>query len=105
MDAANPVCAPSGHDWQGIDWSRVKRQVKRLQVRIVKATQAGRRGKAKALQWLLTHSFCGKALAVKRVTENRGKHTPGIDNNVWKTPRDLENTDIPFIMLHTATHP
>jgi RNA-directed DNA polymerase len=36
----------------------------------VKATQGGWHNKAKALQWLLTHSFSGKALAVKRVTEN-----------------------------------
>jgi RNA-directed DNA polymerase len=52
----------------------------------VKATQGGRHNKAKALQWLLTHSFSGKALAVKRVTENKGKNTPGVDKVVWKTP-------------------
>ena len=39
----------------------------------------------KALQRLLTRSFSGKALAVKRVTTNRGKHTPGIDGEVWNT--------------------
>ncbi|NTU52297.1 MAG: group II intron reverse transcriptase/maturase [Chlorobiaceae bacterium] len=91
MNAVYPVCAPSVPDWQGLDWSRVNHQVKRLQARIVKATQEGRLGKVKALQWLLTHSFSGKALAVKRVTENRGKHTPGIDNNVWKTSKAKAN--------------
>jgi hypothetical protein len=35
----------------------------------------GRWGKVKALQRLLTCSFSGKALAVKRVTENKGKRT------------------------------
>jgi len=40
----------------------------------------------KALQWLLTHSFSGKAMAVKRVTENRGKATPGVDKVTWSTP-------------------
>jgi RNA-directed DNA polymerase len=40
----------------------------------------------KALQWLLTHSFSGKALAVKRVTENQGKRTPGVDGVRWATP-------------------
>ena len=39
----------------------------------------------KTLQWLLTHSFSGKALAVKRVTENQGKRTPGVDRIIWKT--------------------
>jgi RNA-directed DNA polymerase len=40
----------------------------------------------KALQWLLTHSFSGRALAVKRVTENKGRNTPGVDKVTWKTP-------------------
>ena len=61
-------------------------RLRRLQARIVKATQAGRWGKVKALQRLLTHSFSGKALAVRRVTENQGKRTPGVDGATWDTP-------------------
>ncbi|ARM31934.1 group II intron reverse transcriptase/maturase [Prosthecochloris sp. HL-130-GSB] len=91
MNTATTVCAPSGPSWTGINWSRVQRQVKKLQARIVKATQEGRYGKVKALQWLLTHSLSGKALAVKRVTENRGKHTPGVDNIIWNTPTAKTN--------------
>jgi RNA-directed DNA polymerase len=64
-------------DWHQIDWYHATKTVRRLQARIVKATQDGRWGKVKALQRLLTHSFSGKALAVKRVTENHGKRTPG----------------------------
>src|ERR1700686_5030388 len=86
MDAATPACAPSGVAWDGISWADVQRQVRRLQARIVKWTQAGKHNKVKALQWLLTHSFSGKALAVKRVTENKGKNTPGVDKVIWKTP-------------------
>ena len=86
MNAATRVCASSGVTWNGIDWVKVQRQVRRLQARIVKATQAGKHNKAKALQWLLTHSFSGKALAVKRVTANKGKNTPGVDKIIWKTP-------------------
>src|SRR5258708_5130103 len=56
------------------------------QARIVKATREGRWNKVKTLQWLLTHSFSGKALAVKRVTENQGKKTPGVDRVTWVTP-------------------
>jgi RNA-directed DNA polymerase len=91
MDTVNTVCAPSGHDWQGINWFRANRQVRRLQARIAKATKEGRHGRAKALQWLLTHSHSGRVLAVKRVTTNRGKHTPGVDNIVWKTPTAKTN--------------
>ncbi len=39
-----------------------------------------------SLQWILTHSFSGKALAVRRVTENQGKRTPGVDGIMWSTP-------------------
>lgn len=60
--------------------------MRRLQARIVKAKQEGRWGKVKALQRLLTHSFSGKALAVKRVTENQGKRTPGVDGEIWNSP-------------------
>jgi len=86
MNAATWACASSGVAWDGISWADVQRQVRRLQARIVKATQVGRHNKVKALQWLLTHSFSGKALAVKRVTENKGKNTPGVDRVTWKTP-------------------
>ena len=85
MNAGTVACAPSGLRWQTIKWVKLRRQVRKLQARIVKATQDGKYGKVKALQWLLTHSFSGKALAVKRVTENDGKKTPGVDRIIWNT--------------------
>lgn len=72
--------------WHQTNWSAAHHNVRRLQARIVKATQEGRWGKVKALQRLLTHSFSGKALAVRRVTENQGKNTPGVDKDIWDTP-------------------
>jgi RNA-directed DNA polymerase len=86
MSAATQACAPSGATWDGINWAKVQRHVRGLQTRMVKASQAGRHNKVKALQWLLTHSFSGRALAVKRVTENNGRNTPGVDKVTWKTP-------------------
>jgi RNA-directed DNA polymerase len=73
-------------DWHAIDWHQAHQNVNRLQARIVKATQEGRWGKVKALQRLLTHSFSAKVLAIKRVTENQGKRTPGVDGDIWNTP-------------------
>jgi len=73
-------------EWYAIDWQTIHRQVRRLQVRIAQATKQGRWGKARALQRLLTHSHSGKALAVRRVTENDGKKTPGVDQEIWDTP-------------------
>jgi RNA-directed DNA polymerase len=72
--------------WHQVNWRQAERNVRRLQARIAQATQAGKWGKVKALQRLLTHSFSGKALAVRRVTENTGKRTPGVDGISWKTP-------------------
>ena len=82
------VGATSGRemDWHGLDWAKIHQTVKRLQMRIAKATRESRYGRGKSLQWILTHSFSGRALAVKRVTENQGKKTPGVDKVVWDTP-------------------
>ncbi len=86
MTAINAGASFHTPDWHKIDWRHYEQEVKKLQARIVKAVQVGRHGKAKALQWLLTHSFHAKALAVKRVTENKGKNTPGLDRIIWSTP-------------------
>jgi len=75
-------------EWTSIDWRKAKAQVKRLQIRIAKAVEEGRWGRVKALQHILTHSFHAKALAVRRVTSNKGKKTPGVDGVVWKTARE-----------------
>ena len=75
---------PEGR-WDAIDWQTIEEQVLRLQMRIAKATREGRWGKVKSLQWLLTHSFAAKLLAVRRVTQNAGRNTAGVDGVVWKT--------------------
>ena len=72
--------------WDQANWSHVEADVKRLQVRIAKAVREGRWGKVNAVQRLLTRSHSGKMLAVKRVTENRGKRTPGVDGKIWSSP-------------------
>jgi RNA-directed DNA polymerase len=83
------MCATSdvAKAWDSIDWNKANAYVKKLQMRIVKAHQQGRTGKVKSLQWLLTHSFYGRALAVKRVTSNKGKKTAGVDKILWSTPK------------------
>jgi RNA-directed DNA polymerase len=60
--------------------------VRRLQVRIVKAVKAGKWRQVKNLQRLLSHSLSGRCLAVRRVTENRGNRTAGVDKVLWDTP-------------------
>jgi len=73
-------------DWHAIDWRRVQRHVRTTQKRIAKATQERDWRRVKALQRSLIHSFCARALAVRRVTENQGKRTPGVDRALWDTP-------------------
>lgn len=96
MDAATRACAPPGKTWQDINWVDVRRQVRGLQTRIVKATQEGRYNKVKALQWLQTHSFIGKALAIKRVTTNRGKN---ILQNLFRKSEWVKQANITSITL------
>ena len=73
--------------WEAIDWPHIRQEVRRLQMRIAKAVQAGHWRKVYALQWVLTHSRSAKLLAVHRVTTNRGAKTPGVDNVRWRTNR------------------
>jgi RNA-directed DNA polymerase len=77
----------SKESWATINWQQAIKEVQRLQMRIAKAVREKRYGKVKALQWILTHSFSAKLLAVKRVTSSTGAKTPGVDGVVWKTPQ------------------
>jgi RNA-directed DNA polymerase len=72
--------------WNSVNWKAAESDVRRLQVRIAKAVRERRWGKMKALQQLLTHSHSAKLLAVRRVTQNRGRNTPGVDGTIWRQP-------------------
>ena len=76
---------PEVSDWTAIDWDKSERGMKKLQARIVNAQQEKRYGKVKSLQHILVISLAAKALAVKRVTSNKGKRTAGVDKVKWTT--------------------
>ena len=80
--------APSGipQRWGDINWRRVERNVRAMQIRIAKATQEGDWRRVKALQRSLTRSFSAKASAVRRVAMNRGARTAGVDRVKWDSP-------------------
>jgi len=89
MNEIKTSCAPTDQKWQtweDIDWIKCQHWVRKLQGRIVKAQKEGKHGKVKTLQWMLTHSFYAKALAVKRVSSNKGSKTAGVDKKIWSTP-------------------
>lgn len=75
--------------WAGLDWTRLRKNVLRLQMRIAKAVRERRWGKAEALQWLLSCSWSAKLLAVRRVVTNRGKNTAGVDGVLWTTAEEI----------------
>ena len=72
--------------WHDIDWCLVQRNVRGMQLRIAKAYRENDWRRAKALQRMLTRSRSAKLLAVRRVTENQGKRTAGVDRILWETP-------------------
>jgi RNA-directed DNA polymerase len=72
--------------WDHINWPLAHDHVRRLQTRIAQATRNEDWRRVKALQRFLVNSFSAKALAVKRVSENDGKRTPGVDGETWSTP-------------------
>ncbi|WP_085703811.1 group II intron reverse transcriptase/maturase [Pseudomonas sp. B15(2017)] len=82
------VSAPSGapQQWHDIDWWRVQRNVRAMQLRIAKACREGNWRGVNSLQRMLTRSRSARYLAVRRVTENQGKRTAGVDRVLWDTP-------------------
>jgi RNA-directed DNA polymerase len=87
----NASCVNRIKKWSDINWDTAQEYVNRLQIRIVKATENGNWNLVKRLQYLLTHSFYAKTLAIKKVTSNKGKRTPGIDNELWNTEDEKWN--------------
>ena len=88
MNEIKTSCASTDQQitiWESIDWNKCEAKVKKLQARIVKAQKDGRHNKVKAVQWILTHSFYAKALAIKQVTSNKGSDTAGVDGVTWST--------------------
>jgi RNA-directed DNA polymerase len=76
----------SAESWNSINWGYIRVIVKKLQLRIAKATLDRKFRKVKTLQWLLTHSLSAKLLATRKVMQNKGSKTPGIDGIIIKTP-------------------
>src|SRR3984893_7126220 len=83
---ADSAAFPDSGTWNQIAWPIIHRRVRGLQTRIAKATRDQDWRRVKALQRFLVNSFSAKALAVKRVSENDGKRTPGVDGEKWTTP-------------------
>lgn len=68
------------YEWETINWAKAKRSVFKLQKRIYQASERGDVKAVHRLQRLLTHSWYGKILAVRKVTQdNQGNNKSGAD--------------------------
>ena len=74
--------------WTSIQWKSTENNIAQLQHRIAKATVKNDYRKVRHLQRLLVRSLSARLKAVRQVSqENSGKHTPGVDGELWKTPK------------------
>ena len=73
-------------NWHAVDWRRVERNVRGMQIRIAKATRESNWRRVKALQRMLTRTLSAKLHAVRRVTQNQGARTAGVDRELWDSP-------------------
>ncbi|ABE42905.1 group II intron reverse transcriptase/maturase [Polaromonas sp. JS666] len=82
-DAASPG---ESSEWHSIDWKAVMQFVGKAQMRIAQAETEKDFRRVARLRRSLIRSWQAKALAVRRVTENQGKRTSGVDCVLWDTP-------------------
>src|SRR6267143_4379067 len=74
-------------NWNAVNWKSANRTVRNLRHRIFRATQEGNLKKVRSLQKLMLKSYSNRLVSVRRVTQiNAGRHTPGVDKLVIKTP-------------------
>lgn len=75
-------------EWNGINWRKLEKNVYKLQKRIFQASLRGDTKAVRRLQKTLMRSWSGKALSVRKVTQdNQGKKTAGVDGIKSLTPK------------------
>ena len=89
--AAEAASPDKPNDWHSIDWKLVMLFVGKAQTCIAQAEMNKDFRRVKRLQRNLVRSWQAKALAVRKVTDNRGKRTSGVDRELWNTPESKWN--------------
>jgi len=76
-------------NWSQINWQQVHKLIRNLQRRIFRTRKLGRFKQLRRLQKLLIKSYANLLISVRQITQlNQGKHTPGVDKEVIKTPAE-----------------
>ena len=81
------IMSQKKHPWQKIPWQKVLQEVRQAQAEIVKAEQAGNQRRVFRLQDRLVRLRSARLLAVRQVMTNSGRHTAGVDGELWNTPQ------------------
>ena len=79
------------NEWQSIDWKQIMQFVGKAQQNIAQAELEKDFRRVSKLRRSLIRSWQAKALAVRKVTDNRGKRTSGVDHDLWDTPKKKWN--------------
>lgn len=73
--------------WEDINWRDVETDLAARQKGLVVAYNNSEHARLKLLQESLLRSFCGRAMAIRKVTQSKGSKTPGVDGKLWKTSK------------------
>jgi RNA-directed DNA polymerase len=71
------------NEWNTIRWNECELLLAENQNNLVIATKRGDVKEIKRIQYKMVRMFAIRALAVRKVTSNRGKRTPGVDGEKW----------------------
>ena len=77
-----------------LNWNKINKNVRKLQVQIAKAVKENNWRKVKSLSRLLTNSFYAKLLAVLKTITNKGGKTAGVDNVIWEKEHIISYTKL-----------
>lgn len=73
------------NQWYNVDWKRCENEIAKLQNSGVIAAKRGDHEEIKRLQETIVRTYSARALAVRKVTSNRGKRSAGVDGQTWQT--------------------
>lgn len=87
----NRVKSNKNSKWHNINWIQVENYLSNVQENMVVAYKNGDLEQLHKLQLKLIMSFEARAFAVRKVTTNDGKKSPGADGILWSNPKAKYN--------------
>ena len=83
--------------WKNLNWTKIRKVVFRLQIRLFKARRTGDSARVRNIQNLILRSRSARLLAIRQVSQlNAGKKTAGVTKNYDKVGQSW--TKCPIIL-------